>query len=61
MTQGAVDRALGAVGGLVEYQLLQTGPEACRLLLRGGRGRRSTRLAGGGARGAAGDSTAAPR
>ena len=36
VTQGAVDRALGAVEGLVEYQILQTGPEAFRLLLRGG-------------------------
>jgi hypothetical protein len=28
VTQGAVDRALGDVDGLVEYQILQTGPEA---------------------------------
>jgi phenylacetate-coenzyme A ligase PaaK-like adenylate-forming protein len=28
VTQGAVDRALGAVEGLVEYQLVQTGPDA---------------------------------
>jgi phenylacetate-coenzyme A ligase PaaK-like adenylate-forming protein len=28
VTQGAVDRALGAVVGLVEYQLAQTGPDA---------------------------------
>jgi phenylacetate-CoA ligase len=31
ITQGAVDRALAAVGGLAEYQLLQTGPAAYRL------------------------------
>jgi len=32
VTQSAVDRALGAVDGLVEYQLLQTGPGAFTLL-----------------------------
>jgi phenylacetate-coenzyme A ligase PaaK-like adenylate-forming protein len=32
VTQGSVDRALGAVEGLVEYQILQTGPEAFLLL-----------------------------
>lgn len=32
VTQGAVDRALGGVEGLVEYQILQTGPEAFLLL-----------------------------
>jgi len=32
VTQGAVDRALGAVEGLVEYQILQTGPEEFLLL-----------------------------
>ena len=31
VTQGAVDRALGAVRGLGEYQLLQTSPSAYRL------------------------------
>ncbi len=31
VTQGAVDRALGAVEGLAEYQLLQTGPARYRL------------------------------
>ena len=32
VTQGAVDRALSDVRGMVEYQLVQTGPLACRLL-----------------------------
>jgi phenylacetate-coenzyme A ligase PaaK-like adenylate-forming protein len=32
VTQSAVDRELGAVEGLVEYQILQTGPEAFLLL-----------------------------
>ena len=31
VTQGTVDRALGSVAGLVEYQILQTGPSAYRL------------------------------
>ena len=31
VTQGEVDRALGQVAGLVEYQVLQTGPAAYRL------------------------------
>jgi phenylacetate-CoA ligase len=31
VTQGAVDHALGSVTGLVEYQILQTGPTAYRL------------------------------
>jgi phenylacetate-CoA ligase len=31
VTQGAVDRALGSVAGLVEYQVVQTGPSAYRL------------------------------
>jgi phenylacetate-coenzyme A ligase PaaK-like adenylate-forming protein len=32
VTQGAVDRALSDIEGMVEYQLIQTGPAACRLL-----------------------------
>jgi phenylacetate-CoA ligase len=31
VTQGAVDHALGSVAGLVEYQILQTGPSAYHL------------------------------
>jgi phenylacetate-CoA ligase len=31
VTQGTVDRALGSVGGLVEYQVFQTGPSAYHL------------------------------
>lgn len=31
VTQGAVDRALGEVAGLVEYQIIQTGPAAYHL------------------------------
>ncbi len=45
VTQGAVDRALGAVEGLVEYQILQTGPEAFLLLFVADEGR-STAVAG---------------
>ena len=32
VTQGAVDRCLSDIRGMVEYQLVQTGPGACRLL-----------------------------
>ena len=31
VTQGAIDRALGSVSGLVEYQILQTGPSSYHL------------------------------
>jgi phenylacetate-coenzyme A ligase PaaK-like adenylate-forming protein len=32
VTQGAVDRALSDIRGMVEYQLIQAGPKSCRLL-----------------------------
>jgi phenylacetate-coenzyme A ligase PaaK-like adenylate-forming protein len=33
VTQSTVDRALSDIDGLIEYQLVQTGPAACHLLL----------------------------